>query len=119
MTNMRTLVRFPDSEQFAWLVVLLRHFDQLAPMTGDDLESEAWHGTPPFEHDFWYITDRMDDTIKLWVKEAPSNLEILSRVEETFASDIGKLQKQFEPEKRIHFECICGGDAAHQERLKI
>ena len=116
---MRTLVRFPDSDQFAWLVVLLRHFDQLAPLTVDDLESEAWHGTPPFEHDFWYITNRLDETVKLWAKESSSNLATLSQVEEIFASDIGELQKQFAPERRICFECVCGGDAAHLERLKV
>lgn len=116
---MRTLVRFPDSEQFAWLVVLLRHFDQLAPLTLDDLESEAWHGTPPFEHDFWYITNRLEDTVKLWASEDSSNLATLSRVEEIFASDVGELQKQFEPAKHICFVCMCGGDTAHRERLNL
>ena len=116
---MWTLVRFPDSEQFAWLVVLLCHFDQLAPLTLDDLVSEAWHGTPPFEHDFWYITNRLDDTVRLWASEASSNLASLRRVEETFALDVGELQKQFAPESRIQFICMCGGDTAHQERLNI
>lgn len=63
---------FPEDDQFACLVIIISHADQLEPMIGGGQhldQSDLWYGTPEFRSDHKYVTLKLPDIVTAWTKD--------------------------------------------------
>ena len=112
---------FPDDDQFACLVILVCHTDQLEPAKPGDSDpdsSEWWYGTPQFGKDHGYVTKKLPEAVSMWTKDRPDRMEALKKNEDEFATAVNHFQSRTKGiEKSQHITVKCSCPPSHQGHL--
>ena len=85
---------FPSDEQFAWLIVIVQHADQMVPKYagGSGSGADKWQGTGQFNSDHQYILNKLGEFVERWANDKDGRMDVLKMVENTFAKLVRELQ---------------------------